>query len=138
MQIVGSIHSSYSVDTEMQCLCLFLTLLELLQGRHSKPLVACHDLCRQADALPGIKNALMGDIVQHSDFTLNMFPPEESAAQTRRVSDLHQKSLECGWPRLEHSLSCVWRRSMPWPRLPSQPEGRLTFCVCPTCLYAAG
>ncbi|OLP96391.1 hypothetical protein AK812_SmicGene21367 [Symbiodinium microadriaticum] len=36
---------------------------------------------------PGIRNALMGDVVTHSDFTLNLFPPEESSQETRREID---------------------------------------------------
>ena len=45
----------------------------------------------------GIKNAIMGDVLQHSDFTLNMFPPEEGTQETRRASFLCERIALCLW-----------------------------------------
>ncbi|CAJ1358645.1 unnamed protein product [Effrenium voratum] len=36
---------------------------------------------------PGIRSALMGDVVGSADFTLNIAPPQENADESRRVRD---------------------------------------------------
>merc|ERR1711862_741222 len=56
------------------------------------PLLSCH--AEKTALPPGIKAGLYGDIVGHSDFQLNLRPPEENKHDTEKALDAIMKLEE--------------------------------------------